>query len=158
MRRNVAISFALLIAALVAAPSAVAQGESKGDGTVTYVPTRTEAVEQPDGTMLQHSVLRGVVLANDPSVPFHLSPQDCPGTNLIGADGTPIRGHGYCVGVDRDGDVWWIWWLLSPDKNTWGFLGGTGKYVGIEGGGTTETLAQTPDGTLVISWEGTWRM
>lgn len=46
----------------------------------------------------------------------------------------------------------------GPDGNTWGFTGGTGKYEGITGGGTTTTLAQMADGRTAITWDGTWTM
>jgi hypothetical protein len=128
-----------------------------GSGTVTYIPASMENVERPDGTIFQRSHLKGVVVATDAAVPFHLSNQDCVGGNIIGADGALLDGHGYCDGVDADGDVWWIWWHNSVDENVWGFMGGTGKYEGIEGGGTTQVQSQSADGRMVITWEGTWQ-
>jgi hypothetical protein len=76
---------------------------------------------------------------------------------LISADGS-TDGHGYCDAVDADGDRWWIWWNNTPESNRWGFIGGTGKYEGIKGGGTTTPLAQMADGRAAITWNGSWTM
>ena len=76
---------------------------------------------------------------------------------MIAADGS-TNGHGYCDAVDADGDRWWIWWNNTPESNKWGFIGGTGKYEGITGGGTTESLAQMADGRAAITWDGHWTM
>jgi hypothetical protein len=37
-------------------------------------------------------------------------------------------------------------------------MGGTGKYEGITGGGTTTPLAQMADGRTAITWDGHWTM
>lgn len=34
-------------------------------------------------------------------------------------------------------------------------LGGTGTFSGMKGGGTTKKLHTWPDGSFLISWEGT---
>ncbi len=159
MRHAVLASLAIVLGALAAAPAPMAQAQTvTGSGWVTYVPHSTETLVLPDGNTLERSHLKGVVIAADPEVPFHLSSQDCSGTNVLGSDGAPLLGSGYCEGVDRDGDVWWIWWRNAPDGDTWGFTAGTGKYEGIEGGGTTQPQFQGSDGRFVISWEGTWQM
>ncbi len=159
MRFGTLIGISFLVFTLIGLSSSELHGQAmRGSGTVTYVPDAMEMVELSDGTMLQRSYLRGVVLASDPSVPFHLSAQDCPGSSIVSAEGQVISGYGYCEGTDRDGDMWWIWWKNSPTENTWGFMGGRGKYAGIEGGGTTAVQSQYPDGRLVISWNGSWRM
>ena len=143
--------------ALGAAGPAQAQSGS-GGGTVTYIPAHQEKMELADGTMMVHQHLKGVVLAEGASVPFHMSSQDCIGSNIMDAEGMLIDGYGHCRGIDADGDVWFIWYHNSPDGNSWGLMGGTGKFEGIEGGGTTQANPPTADGRLVITWEGTWTM
>ena len=132
-------------------------GEESGSGTVTYAPAAVDNTQLPDGGMMQRSHIMGIVLADDPSNSIHLASQDCFGTTLIAADGT-ANGHGYCDAVDTDGDRWWIWWNNTPESNKWGFIGGTGKYEGIKGGGTTTPLAQMADGRSAITWNGHWTM
>ena len=39
---------------------------------------------------------------------------------------------------------------------TWGFLGGTGKFAGVTGGGATAVIGGTPDGRVVVRWQGSW--
>ena len=151
------LALSLCVALLVTAQTAWAQTTS-GQGTVTYIQHSSEEVNLAGGTTLMRAHLKGVVLADDPSVPFHMSPQDCIGANILGRDGLPLAGYGHCEGVDQAGHAWFIWYHNSPDGNTWGFMGGTGKYEGIEGGGTTQDNPPSPDGRLVISWEGTWTM
>jgi hypothetical protein len=142
----------------IAAFTAPAQaGEEKGSGTVTYAPAKVTTEKLTDGSMMQRSHIMGIVLADDPSNSIHLASQDCFGTTLIAADGS-ANGHGYCDAVDADGDRWWIWWNNTPESNRWGFIGGTGKYEGIKGGGTTAPLTQMADGRTAITWNGTWTM
>lgn len=137
---------------------AVAAAEGKGQGTVTYINVSDDSSKRADGSMLVRNHSKGVVLCDDDSAPIHMNAQDCYGTNIIGADGNLIVASGYCDAADKDGDMWWIWWRSEGGKDTWGFMGGTGKFEGIKGGGTTSTLAMYPDGRQVISWEGTWQM
>jgi hypothetical protein len=132
-------------------------GEEHGSGTVTYAPAEVENTQLPDGGMIQRSHIMGIVLADDASNSIHLASQDCFGTTVVPDGGTAI-GNGYCDAVDANGDRWWIWWHNGPDSNTWGFMGGTGKYEGITGGGTTESLAQMADGRAAITWDGHWTM
>lgn len=159
MRHIMLAGCAVLLGGLVVTATAAAQSPQRtGSGTATYVPATLETIDLPDGSKLQRSHLKGVVIAADATVPFHMSPQDCVGSNRISATGQVLGGSGYCDGMDRDGHVWWIWWKNAPSGNTWGFMGGTGKYDGIEGGGTTEPQYQGADGRLVINWTGRWRM
>jgi hypothetical protein len=150
-----AVAICAMIFTFLAAPATA--GDEKGSGTVTYGPAEVENAWLPDGSMLQRSHIKGIVLADDPSNSIHLASQDCFGTTVI-AEGGAAVGNGYCDAVDADGDRWWIWWHNGSDGNTWGFMGGTGKYEGITGGGTTKSLAQMADGRAAITWDGHWTM
>ena len=49
--------------------------------------------------------------------------------------------NGFCAGIDADGDQWFFtyeaaWTLASAQAGTFTYVGGTGKYQGISGGGT----------------------
>ena len=41
--------------------------------------------------------------------------QDCEGAIVIGTDGAP-KGAGSCDATDKDDDVWWLWWRLTPTE------------------------------------------
>ena len=70
--------------------------------------------------------------------------------------GTVVSGH--CDGVDADGDVWTIWYGGDEDGGDWGYMGGTGKFEGIEGGGTFSAESQWSDGRGINSWEGKYTL
>ena len=144
-----------LIVGAVAAPATA--GEETASGTVTYVPITMETMEMADGSMMQRSHIRGIVLVDDASSSIHLSSQDCFGTTVVAADGSATA-NGYCDAIDADGDLWWIWWHNSPDKNVWGFMGGTGKFMGVKGEGTSTPIVQKADGSSVVAWNGAWTM
>ncbi len=63
-----------------------------------------------------------------------------------------------CGGVDADGDVWTIWYGGDEDGGDWGYMGGTGKFEGIKGGGTFSAESQWSDGRGINSWEGTYTL
>lgn len=153
----VSILSASLMAGGLLASSAIA-AEYKASGTVTYVPISTAVTQIAGGRSLVKSHIKGVILANDPANPIHLSAQDCDGATILAADGQQIAASGSCYAVDADGDVWTLWYHNSAAGNDWGVIGGIGKYDGMTGGGTTSPMANLPDGRFVIGWNGTWQM
>ncbi len=156
MRSTMLSTCTLAVLAVVTTPLSA---QMSGEGTVTYVPVVMEMSPRPDGTMLQYAHQKGVVVATDPSVPLHLNAQDCVGATVVTAEGMVVQGHGSCFGTDASGDMWWIWYSTHSDgSGTWGFMGGTGKFEGIEGGGTTQSNPPTADGRLHITWDGSWQM
>lgn len=142
----------------LAVSSSIQAAEVKGSGSLIYVPVASETSKLPDGRIVQRSHIKGIVRADDTNVSFHLASEDCSGTTVIAADGNTAVGNGYCDAVDKDGDVWWLSWHSGPDGDTWAFIGGTGKYEGIKGGGTTKLEIRWPDGRLAMRWDGTWQM
>ncbi len=59
-------------------------------------------------------------------------------------DGKGISGPGYCVSIDADGDKMSLDFAENNGAGTWKFLGGTGKYTGITGGGEYKALRKFP--------------
>lgn len=53
--------------------------------------------------------------------------------------GTAWAGSGSCALIDKDGDTMMTTWDSAP--STYAFVGGTGKYLGITGGGSFHPLA-----------------
>ena len=97
-----------------------------------------------------------VVVCDDESVPFHLGSQTAVGTSVMDADGNLLTTAGYLHTVDPDGDVMYIYWRGTGDGSEWSFVSGTGKYEGIQGGGTSEVLVALEDGSQMIRWHGKW--
>ena len=49
-----------------------------------------------------------------------------------------IGGHGVCDAIDADGDTWWLSFAAGGENiSAWKVGGGTGKYEGMTGAGTT---------------------
>jgi len=150
-----------LIAALAALGSLVAPAtaaEIKGTGTVTYAVTVVAENNLPAGRILRQSRMKGLILADQDNMPFNLSPQDCSNAAIFDDKGTMVEAHGTCVAVDVDGDVWWLSFQGDTDGSQWTVTGGTGKYAGMTGGGSTDNLLITGDGRFAIAWDGTLQM
>lgn len=142
---------------LILGPVAMEAAEKHtSKGHATYVQTG-ESFKLPDGRSAMRQTSRGFVMTDDPNDPLNMTSQNCVGTALMTSAGAPATAYGYCDAVDRDGNVWWIWWSTAGETGKWGFLGGTGKFDGVKGGGTTRTAAVWPaEGKLVITWDGAW--
>ena len=137
--------------------ASVAQA-ADGGGTATYVTTWSEMIKLPGGRALQRAHLKTVIIVDKGDALFHLQPQDCSGSVALGADGKVEDSAGACSAVDKDGDTWWISYHNGPQGNVWTILGGTGKFKGLKGGGTSTELAMTGDGRQHITWKGSWTM
>ena len=144
-----------LAAALAAAPALA--GAEQGSGTVTYVTVQAEVADIGGGATVRRGHSKGVILADDPASVFHLATQDCTGATVIGADGAVLSDSGSCDAVDREGDTWALWYANDAAGRRWEIIGGTGRYAGMTGDGTTEVLLQTPDGRMTLRWSGSWQ-
>jgi len=75
---------------------------------------------------------------------YHDMSANCVGMGSEEPD-APFTDSGYCSYVDADGDRMFEYWTETGEgKGTDTLLGGTGKYAGIQGGGTYE-YSYTPD-------------
>ena len=137
------------------APSVQAE-EVEGGGSASYVTVSVEEFELAEGQPAIRVHQKGTLIAE--GTPFHLGSQDCFSTVVLASEGPSIPLYGYCDSTDRDGDMWVVW--IKDEQgggSIWGFLGGTGKYVGIEGGGTSKVEMQSED-RMVVTWEGKWTL
>ncbi len=112
----------------------------------------------PEASRSARISLKAIILADDPSNPLNLTEHDCLGGFILGPDGDTGNGAGFCDGIDKDGDVYFMWYRNDGADRRWGFLGGTGKFDGVDGGGTTEVIGGAPDGRAVVKWQGKWTM
>lgn len=131
--------------------------EIVASGTITYSVAPVSKTPLKNERVLERNQLKGTVIASDPKVPIHLNEQNCAVTSIT-AVGILADGVGFCDGVDDDGDVWWMWYVYADKNRIWNFVGGTGKFEDIKGGGTLTILSPLSDGNLKISWQGKWKM
>lgn len=79
----------------------------------------------------------------------------CFGSNIMN-DSDLEFGAGYCTAVDEDGDVYWTWFEVARRGGfNWQVMGGTGKYSGATGSGTSRATGSLPDGSATFRIRGT---
>jgi hypothetical protein len=76
-----------------------------------------------------------------------VSSQWCRQSAVLGDDGNPVAGGGFCTIISQNGDLLWVWF----GGGKWGAIGGTGGWAGASGGGTTEAVSQNPDGRSFVN-------
>jgi Ni/Co efflux regulator RcnB len=145
----------VLVLAAVFTPEASAQQATAQQATAVAghssgVQTSVETLELPDGRTVRRTSSTAQVTADDPSSILHLASQTCHSATVYAADGTAGPSRGGCNSVSPDGDVIWI----TLDGGTWQWVGGTGQFAGIEGGGTWSNMASWSDGQFINRWEG----
>jgi len=141
---------------LLVAPALSAQ-EVKASGSNMFVPKIVETFTLNDGTTVNRMQWSGFITADDPANPLRQASMTCSGDAVLAKDGKPIRSAGTCDSVDAQGDVAFYWWRSDDKGGRWGFLGGTGKWVTVEGGGTYEPTPGWKDGRQGNNWKGTWK-
>ncbi|HEX2798664.1 MAG TPA: hypothetical protein VHQ44_03235 [Thermoanaerobaculia bacterium] len=155
-KKLAAVGIVLVGLSLVASP--LSAQDVKASGTNMFVPKVVETFSLADGSTVSRMFFPGFITADDPSNPLRLASMTCSGTAIATKDGKPIRSAGSCDSVDKQGDVAFYWWR-ADDKNggRWGFMGGTGKWANVEGGGTYEPTYEWKDGRQGNNWKGTWK-
>ena len=132
--------------------------ERSHSGDFAFMTTASEEMPLSDGQVLMRVVQSGMVFADDPASPIDRTATTCTGSTVMDATGRATVVSGHCDGVDADGDVWTIWYGGDEDGGDWGYMGGTGKFEGIKGGGTFSAESQWADGRGINSWEGKYTL
>ena len=151
------VVFAALALGCLAVPAAHA-GKMSGSGHNAVQNVSTEVKKLPDGRQLMRLRDSQIIMGNNPGNPFHMTTLDCFSTFITAPDGSAGNGTGYCQGMDKDSDLWWITWQGDFNGGTWQFTDGTGKFKGIKGGGTYKPGVALEGGRAVNTWDGTWEM
>lgn len=138
----VSLSCAVL-ATLAAAGQASADQSHPIDVTWCRAGTVT-VLAQTEGVIVWALDHRGVAQSADVNDMFHGGTQRCVGVvaNVVGKR----SGNGWCKTVERkDGDWTIVDWTAGdkPGAGTWSYRFGVGKWKGVTGGGTYESLGQT---------------
>ena len=149
----------ILAMVLVCIGGAIASAaEMSGSGQNMFAPKIVESFQLPNGMMANRTLLKGFMTSDDPASPLALASMTCSGVTIVDKEGSQLSGAGTCDSVDKDGDVAFYWWRSKESSGKWGFLGGTGKWDGVEGGGTYESAYAWADGRFGNNWKGTWTM
>ena len=147
----------MLVAGIAIVTSSARAADVTASGKNMFVNKVLESFKLPDGTMAMRVLSSGFITADDPANPLSLASMTCSGTSVTRAEAT-VRGAGTCDSVDADGHVAFYWWRFDENGGgQWGFLGGTGKWAGVEGGGTYAPGQAWKDGRTSNTWKGSWK-
>jgi hypothetical protein len=128
MNRTKTLAWLSLLAASCAVSPAGLAAPCAGtniNSTQTWSPS-----EVVKGVSVSTLKMASVIVSDDANAPFHLAAGECVGSFLLGADGKPTSGSGYCARKDKDGDILREeWTVISPGKGTSKVAGGTGKFA-----------------------------
>ena len=129
-------------------------GESRITGFYAATPAGDAVVvTKKDGSSIAMFNLKGIVIVNDPSNPWHGAIMDCNGIGAYAGDGAMQTMGGTCMLIDNDGDVQRLpWQATGAEGGTWAAAGGTGKYANMTGSGTYVD-GPLPDGRLFNRWK-----
>lgn len=113
-----------------------------------------------NGNKLIHYWYRGSLFSSRPNSPFYKANFFSVGATLLDSDGLAIYDAAIGESIDADGDVSWISIIEFHEDgypSHFHFIGGTGKWRGIEGEGIlTDYLGQREDGMHQTAWELKW--
>ncbi len=159
MVKQMVVASGIVLVGLAFGVSTSSAQEFRASGMNMFAPKINESFELADGTTANRMSLNGFIMADDPANPLRLASMTCTGTSIVRKDQTEVRSAGTCDSVDKDGDVAFYWWRHDEKSGgRWGFLGGTGKWSNVEGGGSYEQAYQWKDGRTGDTWKGSWKM
>jgi hypothetical protein len=150
------LKVSLLVLAIVMATGTEAkaqnQKEFNSSGTWPYTGTFKMLPVGPDRLQMNYEII-GMGISDTRGDPFHNMSYRCIGGGL--AVKGEVDHSGSCVGMSLTGDqVFWTYKaagrLGGPGRGTSSFIGGTGKFAGIQGNMTYEEINLRPiaEGTI----------
>jgi hypothetical protein len=111
--------------------------ETNITGLYAAVPIDPVVINKEDGSSVVVFGVKGILIVNDQSNPWHGAAVDCSGFGAYAADGAPQMAGGTCMLIDADGDVQRLPWRTTNDQGgTWDVAEGTGKFANMRGSGT----------------------
>ena len=139
---------------------ASAEQSVTASGRNPSVPVSSVPTKLPNGTTALTNHTSGVIIVdktteNNASL---LAQQDCFSTVVVAEDGKSGKVMGHCTGINPKGDVWTTSFNGDFTGGTWEYIGGTGAYAGVKGGGTYKPMGQMPNGNSLSAWEGKWTL
>lgn len=136
------------------AADAAKSGKAEFDAYITFRLTKTIDSGAGQGMIAEADGFDRLVKG---SAPFDLLTFRCVGN--FTQIGDKVDSNGSCVKTDKDGDH--IFYTFAPgDDNPWVFVGGTGKFKGITGGGVGKVTYNHDSGErgweMILHHEGSW--
>jgi hypothetical protein len=148
--------FAAIVLLTFRADLAWSQQKLDEAGTDTLISDNTVS-ELDKGHLVILVNEKGIEIADDSSMPTHMSTIDCQGMVEV-FPSEAYKGNGYCTVTDRQGDKLFQRWNVGSEssENFYENVGGTGKFEGAKGQGTTTEIeiSQGPQGRHVVRWKG----
>ncbi len=102
--------------------------------------TEATVIDRAGDVVVVATQVRGMTDSNPPGGPFDNTSYECRG--VMNASKTVVEFSGRCTFVDTDGHKALGAFSGTPKGWEWKFVGGTGKWEGIQGGGLTKPLKQ----------------
>jgi len=140
------ITYGLTAALGCFAAGAFAETEQVSSTLNQVVIKMPEKVDLPNGKVVMANGQWHASTVNDKN--GELSSQWCTGEQYPDAKGAPMYGAGYCTIFFDNGDILWVSFTGTGEGKPggWAVIGGTGRYAGATGGGTTTTVSRRSDG------------
>ena len=145
IRETMAFLFVLLL--LISTGPAIGEEiikEGSGENTLVYTGTFKALPMEKERVQMNYEVF-GVVPDAAPESPLYNATMHCLGS-LHAVKGVYENDSGLCSYTRPDGDLIFLDYKATGKmggqggKGTWTFVGGTGKYVGIQGSGEFDRL------------------
>lgn len=151
MKAQAAIAAALLLPFSLPTHASEVTSEQRGCFTSEAV-----ALDRAGDVVIGHSEVRGVTDSVPPGAIWDKTTHHCRSVWTSSKAGYEFSNR--CTNVDRDGDKFFTMAFGSSLKSfKWVYIGGTGKYAGISGGGNASIEAVYPRATPTVSgacWRG----
>jgi hypothetical protein len=134
---------ALLCCVAFGASAATEQLTLTAYSTVTKL---GEKITLPNGSVIMSGQQTYTAVVNDKT--GEQTSQFCDGDQWVNDKGAPQHEVAHCSVFYDNGDILWISIIGTTNDQplTWAVLGGTGKYAGATGGGTSKMVSQRGDG------------
>jgi hypothetical protein len=139
------VTISLILAFIIIAPGASAQTQQLSSTNYFVLLDLGEEVQQPNGRKVVVGLRSHGNLVSDTGETTSIW---CDVTNELNDAGAATVGAFVCRQVYDNGDIVWVGGVqqLPSGSATWTVLGGTGRYQGATGSGTTENISQRADG------------
>jgi hypothetical protein len=135
-------NFAVVGAVALAAVSFAAQAQERSYEIKVCSTAESAVIDKAGEVTIVASVTRGIADSVTPGGPFDKTAFECRGVTNASKAGMDYNSR--CTFVDADGHRVVGATTGTAQGWTWKFLGGTGKWEGIEGGGTGKFVAPYP--------------
>jgi hypothetical protein len=142
------VSTSVILAFACLAQVAAAETEQLSSTNYFVIIDPGEVIDQPNGRKITIGGRTQGTLVHDTGATDSIW---CDFMNYLNEAGAATKGVGYCRSVTDNGDTLWLSFVqqFPSGAATWTVMGGTGRYEGATGAGTTENVSERGDG---LAW------